>query len=63
MWSERCAMQDDPLSHAIKITIEANTRTGKLLSEFIRDEIPDMTLLIENVHEQISTSMSSRCLI
>ena len=61
MWSERSDMQDDPLSLAIRITTQSNTPTGKFIRELIRNECPNMSSLIENVHTAIADSDSSRC--
>ena len=63
MWAERSAMQDDPLSLAIKIVKDSNTHTGKFVKTLITSECPSMTSLTTKVHAQIDDSESSRCLI
>ena len=61
MWSERNNMNDDPLSFAISTVMNYNTPVGKLLRDMTTNNVPDMSMLIRNVHASIADSNTSRC--
>lgn len=48
MWDERRDMEDD-LYFAVGRIIGANTRLGKLVSDMIREDVPDMSELLEKM--------------
>ena len=56
-------MHDDPLSLAIRKVTEANTPIRKLVSEMIREEVPDVSVLLERSNSCVSESNASRCVV
>ena len=54
-------MNDDPLSFAISTVMNYNTPVGKLLRDMTTNNVPDMSMLIRNVHASIADSNTSRC--
>ena len=63
MWDERSEIQDDPLAFAIRAACDSNTHTGKIAKKMIRDEVVDMSKLLENVRNAVVASNTSRCVI
>lgn len=49
MWDVRLDMEDDLLYFAVGRIIGANTRIGKLVSDMIREDVPDMSELLEKM--------------
>ena len=63
MWDERRTVDDDPLYFAIRKVTEANTPAGKLVSDMIREEVPDMSVLLGKANNCIRESDASRCIV
>ena len=63
MWDERRTIDDDPLYFAIRKVIEANTPAGKLVSDMIREEVPDMSVLLGKAKNCVRESDASRCIV
>ena len=63
MWAERSRMHDDPLALAIKMCIDCNTPTGRLVNQFVSSEVPNISSLSGNVHNFVADSIASRCLV
>ena len=63
MWNERSSMGDDPLAFVMRKEIEANTTTGNIVSEMIRDELPNMSVMLEKVKRCVEESDASRCMV
>ena len=62
MWLEKSVMQDDPLSQVIRVVANTNTHRENL-QNFITNQPPVLTSLIRNVHDLITNSDSTRCLV
>lgn len=60
MWRERKDMCDDPLSHAIKITLSNNTQTSRYVRDLINNNVHDVENAIENIKLKIISSESNR---
>ena len=60
MWQERALYEDDPLTHVIKLVIETNTPTSRIVRELISTEETDLTVAMLNVKDGIINSISSR---
>ncbi len=63
MWSERMNMFDDPLIFAIRSSFAMNTPAGKLIAQMVHTAVPHKCTLLRNVHDAISHSVASRCLV
>ena len=61
MWRERNTMDDDPLIFAMRTATTENTSVGKIVQNMIRTDVPAFSTLVENVHEAINNSDTSRC--
>ena len=60
MWNERSGYVDDPLAHAMSITIRSNSPTGKYINNLINNDIDDIDEIMQKLRENISNSNSSR---
>ena len=56
MASERSNLIDDPLIFTIDIVTRANTPTGRIISDFIKSNIPGVADLMQNVYSSIIPS-------
>ncbi|MPC59386.1 hypothetical protein E2C01_053405 [Portunus trituberculatus] len=61
MWTERNAMNDDPLAFAIRSVISLNTNVCRTIQRMKHDNISDMSVLLRNVHDAINNANTSRC--
>lgn len=53
MYEERSNMNDDPLSFAMIMVINANTLTGRCVRDMIREEVLDMSVLTDKAKNSI----------
>ena len=60
MWRERQGMQDDPLAHAIALTLQVNNPTSKLIRDLISHDTDDVAIAMDTLQHTLSTSLSSR---
>ena len=60
MWQERSQYDDDPLSFVIKITINSNTPTSRIVRDMVNTNVSDLDLLMQRVRDDIINSNSSR---
>ena len=63
MLDERFGMHDDPLCLVIRKVTVANTPIGKLVGEMIREEVSDVSVLLERSKSCIIESNASRCIV
>ena len=61
MWTERRDMTDDPLAFNIKYVMTLNTTLGKTVTHMINSDVPTMSSLLCNVHNDIANSQTTRC--
>ena len=60
IWSERQHMQDDPLLHAIQLTLNSNTITSRFLSNLIHDDIDDIECACDSLRTSVEASLSPK---
>lgn len=66
---ERCGkkdsiyLNDDPLSFAMNRIMNANLEMGKNINNMIREDIPDMSVLMERVRNNVRESAASRSMV
>ena len=60
MWRDRRDMNDDPWAHAIRLVREANTPTGRFVSDLISQEKDDVGEAISALRTSVAASSSSR---
>ena len=60
MWNERSNMMDDPLVHAINLTLESNTPTSRYVRDLLYNEVDDVGVALDAIKRNISESSSSR---
>lgn len=60
MWDERSNMIDDPLIHAMSITLSQNTPTSRHLNDLLNNDVDDIQVAIDEIKRTISESSSSR---
>ena len=60
LWSERCDMLDDPWTHAVTLTLAANTPTTTHVTGLLNDDIDDIKVGIQTLKQSILHSESSR---
>ncbi len=60
MWQERSTYDDDPLFFVLNLVKDMNTVTGKLVREFINNNVKDLSVAMESVKSSIANSDSSR---
>ena len=60
MWVERQGQLDDPLVHAMTITIQSNSSTGKYIESLINNSSNDVDDIMQKLRENLSHSNSSR---
>ena len=60
LWNERRGMDDDPWTHAAKITLATNTLTARHIKGLIEERCDDVQIGLEYIKRVISTSTSSR---
>ena len=53
-------MVDDPLAHAIKVTLETNTVTSRYVREIINNDVDDVELAMDAIKRDVLESFSSR---
>ncbi len=63
MWQERSGYDDDPLSFVIKLVGGTNTVTGKLVREFINNNVKTLSVGMDSVTSSIANSDSSKRVI
>ena len=63
MERERHGQVDDPLMYATDVTMQVNTTTGALIRNVLATDVPTMQSLLQKVHERISLSTGSRCVV
>lgn len=63
MNNERNRQADCPLMPVIDTVTRVNTIVDRMITEFLTTNVPNMQDLSHNVHERISASMGSRCLV
>ena len=56
-------MHDNPLCFVIRKVTEANTPIGKLVSGMIREEVPDVSVLLERSKSCVRESNASRYVV
>ena len=61
MYSDRVNLVDDPVIHAIGIVRRLNTLLGRLVNEYITENVIDFETTMGYVHWQIIESTTSRC--
>ena len=60
MWQERCEYTDDPLVFVINVVRNSNTVTGRLITDYISNDVVDISQAMQSVITSISESASSR---
>ena len=60
MWVERSGQMDDPLAHAMAITIQYNSSTGKYIQSLINNDVNDIEEIMQKLKDNISHSNSTR---
>ena len=60
MWRERKEMFDDPLSHAIRTTLNNNTLTSKHIRDLISNDVNDIVNAMEDLKSKTISSESNR---
>lgn len=60
MWSDRRDMNDDPLSFAMKCVMTLNTSGGKLVAYMTGNNVPHLSTMVRNVHDNINNSNTTR---
>lgn len=60
MWHERYQYNDDPLMHVLKLVINSNHVTSRLIREMTTNNVPDLTTAMHNLKGNLATSISSR---
>ena len=63
MWQERSAYNDDPLFFVLNLVKGSNTATGKLVREFINNNVKNLSAAMDRVTSSIAHSDSSRRVI
>lgn len=59
----RMSLVDDPLMYCMGIVAGANTALSRSLNDFVRSNVPNMSDVMAMVHERISLSNGSRCIV
>ena len=59
-WQERSSYNDDPLNFVIHLVKDTNTTLGRAISQFIQDDVTDISVAMHRVCEDIRQSESSR---
>ena len=60
MWQERSSYTDDPLTFVIALVRGSSTCTGRMLKEFINNDVPEMPVTMQKVVQGIVNSDTSR---
>ena len=63
MWTEKNAMNDDPLSFAMGTVVASNMPVAKIVQNIIHTNVPNMSELINKVHLSIANSDASKCVV
>lgn len=61
--AERVDLVDDPLMFCINIVTRANISVSRIISEFESSSVPKVSDMMSAVHERISVSNGSRCVV
>ena len=62
MWAERENMIDDPFFFAIKLVKNSNISTGRHINNLINNDFDDIGQSMNNLHQEIINSQSSKCI-
>ena len=60
MWRDRGGMYDDPLGHALHITLNDTCHTSRYIRDLIGNDVDDIQMALEDVKSKIISSESNR---
>lgn len=60
MWQERSQLVDDPLVYVLNLAVNTNTVTGRNVNHMITQNVPELSIAMQDVKDNLTNSTSSR---